>query len=209
MFFFFFMVKIFCCRQFTMTFRIMVNVPTTMWYVVYCFYFWLHEWKPPTPPSIQSFSFISSSNWVHMVCLTTSIPWHAQPCLLCTSPGQWGPSISPASAAANAWLAAILRYFWKEAGIRVPRSPCVYTHASAGSNWVNEAESRAARECGSLPCILASHSIPTEMLPLSRSSIDLWTVGFFFSSVHLLMIKALTALTSGVCLHWILLRQAV
>lgn len=111
-------------------------------------------------------------------------------------PANEGPLSPPASAAADAWLDAILRYFWKEAWIRVPRSPCVYTHTSASSNWVTEAESRAVRKCGSLPCILASHSIPTAMLPLSCSSVDLGTV--FFSSVQLLLIKALTTLTSGV-----------
>lgn len=66
------------------------------------------------------------------------------------------------------WL-LFLGIFWKEAGIRVPRSPSVYTHTGAGSNSVNEGEPGGAMECG---CILASSSIPTAMLPLSGTAMD-------------------------------------
>lgn len=148
--------------------------PHLYWYVVYCFYFWLHEWNPP--PSIQSFSFISSSNLVHMVCLTTSTSDALGPAYFVRLPPNEGPLSLPASAAAGAWLAAILRHFWKEAGIRVPRSPSVYTHTAAGSNWVNEGESGGAMECGfsALHPRIPQHS--------HSSLVLLWTSEQFLSS---------------------------
>lgn len=133
--------------------------------------------KPPSPP-IQSFSLISSSNLVHMVHLTTSAS-DTLLCLLCTSSDQWRPSVSPSAAAASAWLAAILRHFWKEAEIRVPRSLSVYTHSEQPvTEWMRESQGeRGSVAC--LPCILASRSIPTAMLPISPSSMDLWTALLF------------------------------
>lgn len=134
-----------------------------------------------SPPSIQSFSFISSSNFVHMVHHILRLT-HAWPLPLCTAPAQSEPVCLPTSAAAGAWLAAIYRHFWKEAGIRVPRSPSVYTHTAAGSNWVNEGESGGARKCGFSalhPHIPAA--FPTTVLLLSCSSVDLWTA--FFSPI--------------------------
>lgn len=52
-------------------------------FVVHCVLFlFLDTWKnPPPSPSIQRFSFISSSNLMHMVCLTTSAT-ESQPCPL-------------------------------------------------------------------------------------------------------------------------------
>lgn len=81
--------------------------------------------KPPS--SFKAFSFISSSNLVHMVCLTPSasatlgriLSVHLPPnegsrplgCMLQRVPG---------------WL-LYLAVFGEEAGIRVPRSSSVYT----------------------------------------------------------------------------------
>ena len=131
-----------------------------------------------SPPSIQSFSFISSSNFVHMVHHILRLT-HAWPLPLCTAPTQSEPVCLPASAAAGTRLAAIYRHFRKEAGIRVPRSPSVYTHRAAGSNWVNEGESGGSEGVWLL-CLASSHpcSFPTTVLPLSCSSVDLWTALF-------------------------------
>lgn len=156
-----------------------------------------------SPPSIQSFSFISSSNFVHMVHHILRLP-HAWPLPLCTAPTQSEPVCLPTSAAAGAWLAAIYRHFWKEAGNRVPRSPSVYTHTAAGSNWVNEGESGGARECG----FSALHPhIPAAFPRLCFHSLVLpWTSGQLFSHPSVQSPHCTDQWT--VCLQWILLRQA-
>lgn len=163
-------------------------------YVVHgVLFLFLAKWmKSPHP--FKAFPSYLLQTWCTWCVSLPPSPDTLSPAYFAHLPANESPLSPPASAAAHAWLDAILRHFWKEAWIRVPRSPCVYTHTSAGSNWVNEAESRAVRKCGSLPCILASHGIPTAMLPLSCSSVDLWTVFFH----QLLLIKALTTLTSGV-----------
>lgn len=170
----------------------MGHVPTSLSCMVFCFYFWLHEWTPS--PSIQSFSLISSSNLVHMVHLTTSAS-DSLPCLHWASPGQWRPPVSPTSAAAVMGLDAILRHFWKEAGIRVPRSLSVYTHSErAVTEWMR-GESGGERECGFSalhPCVPQhSHSYASILLffhgPLNS----------LFPSVQHVLIKASTAITSG------------
>lgn len=106
-------------------------------------------------------------------------------------------------------MAAILRHFWKEAWIRVPRSPSVYTHMGAGSNRVNEGESGGARECGFStlhPCIPQhSHSYASTLLffhgPLNSFSVSICSARTdqIFTSTN----------QWTVCSLWILLRQAV
>lgn len=135
------------------------------------------------PPSIQSFSFISSSNFVHMVSHIHRL-WHTlSPAHFAHLPTNEGPLCLPTSTAAGAWLAAILgHFFWKEAGFGVPRSLTVYTHRVAGSNWVNEGESGGAMESG----FTALHPrIPKPFLQLCfQSLVLLWTSKQLFC-VHL------------------------
>lgn len=69
-----------------------------------------------------------------MVWLTTSASDALSPAYFVHLLASEGPPCLLASAAAGARLAAILRHFWKEAGIIVPRSPSVYTQRRAGSN---------------------------------------------------------------------------
>lgn len=75
--------------------------------------------------------------------------WHSGACLLCASPGPMRDQrvSRPLLQRPPDWL-LFLGIFRKEAGIRVPRFPSVYTHAGAASNWENEGESGGARECG-------------------------------------------------------------
>lgn len=56
----------------------------------------------PPSPSIHSFSFISSSNLVHMVCLTISASDTLNPAHFVQLPANEGPPSLPASAAAGA-----------------------------------------------------------------------------------------------------------
>lgn len=108
---------------------------------------------------------------------------HTQPCPLCTSPHQWGPSVSPNLYCSRSLIGCYSwAFFWKEAGIGVPRSLTVYTHTVAGSNWVNEGESRGAMESG----FTASHPrIPKSFLQLCfQSLVLLWTFQQLFC-VHL------------------------
>lgn len=83
--------------------------------------------KPP-PIHSKAFSFISSSNFVHMVSHTTPASATLGPAHSVQSPTNEAPRCPPSSAAVAARLAAIFRHFGEEAGIRVPRSPSVYTH---------------------------------------------------------------------------------
>lgn len=177
-------------------------------YVVHgVLFLFLATWmKSPHP--FKAFPSYLLQTWCTWCVSLPPSPDMVSPAYFVHLPANEGPLSPPASAAADAWLDAILGYFWKEAWIRVPRSSSVYTHTSAGSNWVNEAESRAVRKRGSLLCILASHSFPTAMLPLSCSSVDLWTVFFFICSTATDQGSYHTSQWS-VCLQWILLRQAV
>lgn len=146
---------------------------------------------PPDPHPIHSIFLISCSNFVHMVPLTTSTS-------ITLSPAQFvallaNGSLLPllASAAAGARLAAILRHFWREAWIRVPRSPTVYTHTGAGSHRLNEGNSRGAKECG---CSAVHPHIPQHSL--SYASTLLIFHGPFFFYICSVIISS-TALISG------------
>lgn len=54
------------------------------------------------PPSIQSFSFISSSNFVHMVCLITSASATLSPAYFVHLPPNEGPQSLQTAAAVGA-----------------------------------------------------------------------------------------------------------
>lgn len=137
-------------------------------------------------------------------CLTTSASTTLSPAYFVHLPPNEGPQSLPSSAAVGAWLAAIFRHFWEEAGIRVPRSPSVYTHREqAVTEWMRESRGEWW-SVASLSCILASpqhsHSL------FCRGSLNSIVSSIFLSGANQ-SFQSTNQWT--VCLQWILLRQAV
>lgn len=142
----------------------MVDVTTSLWCTVCCFYFWTHERTSPLPIHSKVFLHIFFKLDAHGVSHNLS-HWIA------ALPTGIYPDQSPSSVFSfllqqpPGWL-LFLGIFGRGRGLEY-RSASVYTHSEQSvTEWMRE----SLRERGSvacLPCILASRSIPTAMLPSS------------------------------------------
>lgn len=148
----------------------------------------------PPAPSIQSFSFIFSSNLVHMVSHNLRL-WHTQPCLLCISPPPmraFGVSQELLQRSPD-WL-LFLGPFGRRRRLEYLVLP-LFTHIEeqAVTEWM---ESGGTRECGfsalhpRIPQSSHSHAFTLLFFHGPRNR-------FLFACVQLVLIKASTALTRG------------
>lgn len=142
------------------------------------FYFWQHEWNHEIPPSIHSklFLHIFFKLGAHGVSHYLRLQ-HTCPCPLCTSPPPMRAlCLSQPLLQQVPDRLLFLGIFGRRRGLEYLVLP-LFTHIweQAVTEWMRESQGERG-SVASPTCILASHSIPTAMLPRSCSSMDLWDI---------------------------------
>lgn len=150
--------------------------------------------KSPPPHPIHSTLFPSYlvQTWCTWCLTHPPPPIHSTPPTLCISwPMKDLHLCQPLLQQGPHWL-LFLDIFGRRRGL-VPRSPCVYTHTQeqAVTEWMRESQDEWG-SVASLPRILPSHSYASTLVFFHGP-----TEQVFLPSIQLVLIKALTALTSG------------
>ena len=138
----------------------------------------MNEITPPAPIHSKLFLHIFFKLGAHGVHATSSSD-AASPAHSVHPLANEGQPPLPASAAASARLAAILRlfFFGRRRGLEYLVLP-LFTHTQAASNRVNEGERRGARECG-FSASASSHPSAFPQMCV-HAVVHLWTAELFF-----------------------------